>query len=86
MPFEDNSDQPHARVTLQMLYEKQLESQKLLIELTTKMSSLEGIVARVGQLEIKQAKFEWIEKVAYASLTAAIGAIVFAIMNMGGIQ
>jgi len=85
MPLEENSDQPHARVTLQMLYEKQIESQNLLIELTTKMSSLEGIVARVGRLEIKQAKFEWIEKVAYASLTAGIGAIIFAIMNLGRI-
>ena len=85
MPLEENSDQPHARVTLQMLYEKQIESQNLLIELTTKMSSLEGIVARVGQLEIKQAKFEWIEKVAYASLTAGIGAIIFAIISVGGI-
>jgi len=83
MPFENNSDQPHARVTLQVLYEKQIESQNLLIELTTKMSSLEGIVGRVNQLEIKQAKFEWIEKVAYASLTAGIGAIIVAIMNMG---
>lgn len=85
MPFEENSDQPHARVTLQMLYEKQIESQNLLIELTTKMSSLEGVVERVNRLEVRQAKFEWIEKVAYASLTAGIGAIVFAIMNMGGI-
>jgi len=83
MPLEENSDQPHARVTLQMLYEKQIESQNLLIELTTKMSSLEGIVGRVNQLEVRQAKFEWIEKVAYASLTAGIGAIIVAIMNMG---
>jgi len=83
--MSDTGEQPHARVTLQMLYEKQIESQNLLIELTTKMSSLEGIVERVNQLEVRQAKFEWIEKVAYASLTAGIGAIVFAIMNMGGI-
>ena len=83
--MSDTGEQPHARVTLQMLYEKQIESQNLLIELTTKMSSLEGIVERVNQLEIRQAKFEWIEKVAYASLTAGIGAIVFAVMNIGGI-
>ena len=83
--MSDTGEQPHARVTLQMLYEKQIESQNLLIELTTKMSSLEGIVERVNQLEVRQAKFEWIEKVAYASLTAGIGAIVFAVMNIGGI-
>jgi len=83
--MSDTGEQPHARVTLQMLYEKQIESQNLLIELTTKMSSLEGIVERVNKLEVRQAKFEWIEKVAYASLTAGIGAIVFAVMNIGRI-
>ncbi len=44
----ETNEQPHARVTLQMLYEKQIESQNLLIELTTKMSNLEGIVERVN--------------------------------------
>jgi len=81
----ETNEQPHARVTLQMLYEKQIESQNLLIELTTKMSNLEGIVERVNQLEVRQARFEWIEKVAYASLTAGIGAIIVAIMNLGRI-
>lgn len=80
MPEE--KDQPHARVTLQMLYEKQLENQKLLIELATKMSGLEGLPDRVTELEIQQARFAWIEKIAYAGLTAGVGAIVAAIFNM----
>lgn len=82
MPEE--KDQPHARVTLQMLYEKQLENQKILIELATKMSGLEGLPERVTELEIQQARFAWIEKIAYAGLTAGVGAIVAAIFNMMG--
>lgn len=78
----EDKDQPHARVTLQMLYEKQLENQKILIELATKMSGLEGLPERVTELEIQQARFAWIEKIAYAALTAGVGAIVAAIFNM----
>lgn len=59
-----------------MLYDKQLENQKLLIELATKMSGLEGLPERVTELEITQARYAWIEKIAYAALTAGVGAIV----------
>ena len=67
-----------------MLYEKQLENQKILIELATKMSGLEGLPERVTELEIQQARFAWIEKIAYAALTAGVGAIIAAIFNMMG--
>lgn len=74
--------EPHARVTLQMLYEKQLENQRLLIELASKMSGLENIPARVTQIEIQQARSAWIEKVAYAGLTAATGAVALVLLRM----
>ena len=77
--------EPHARVTLQMLYDKQLENQKLLIELATKMSNLESLPRRVTELEIAQARSAWVEKIAYAGLTAGLGAIVAAIFNMMGV-
>ena len=67
-----------------MLYEKQLENQKILIELATKMSGLEGLPERVTELEIQQARFAWIEKIAYAALTAGVGAIIAAVFNMMG--
>lgn len=74
--------EPHARVTLQMLYDKQLENQKLLIELATKMSGLEGLPQRVTELEIQQARTAWIEKVAYFALTAGIGAVAMNLIGM----
>lgn len=74
--------EPAARVTLQMLYEKQLENQRLLIELASKMSGLEGLPHRVTQLEIQQARSAWVEKVAYAGLTAGIGAVTITMIGM----
>jgi hypothetical protein len=82
--MSEEKDQPHARITLQMLYEKQLESQNILIELATKMISMESLPNRVTELEIQQAKFQWIEKVAYVGLTAGVAAGIATIISLMG--
>lgn len=74
--------QPHARVTLQMLYEKQLENEKLLIELSGRLAAMEHLPKRVNELEIAQARSAWIEKIAYAALTAGVGAVIATIIGM----
>jgi len=68
--------EPHARVTLQMLYGKQLENERLLIELTAKLGYLDNIPQRVSQIEIQQAKNAWIEKIAWAALVGAVLGII----------
>lgn len=68
--------EPHARVTMQMLYSKQLENERLLIELNARLSNLDGIAEKVAALEIQQAKMAWVEKIAWAALAGAIIAIV----------
>jgi len=68
--------EPHARVTLQMLYGKQLENERLLIQLTAKLGYLDTVPERVAQLEIQQAKSAWIEKIAWAALVGAVLGIV----------
>jgi len=75
-------EEPTGRVTINMLYAKQLENEKLLIELSERLSSMEQIPSRVRELELQQAKAAWIEKVAYVALTAGIGAIVAAVMQV----
>jgi len=65
-----------------MLYAKQLENEKLLIELSERLASMEQIPSRVRELELQQAKAQWIEKVAYVALTAGVGAIVAAVMQV----
>jgi len=68
--------EPHARVTLQMLYGKQLENERLLIQLTAKLGYLDTVPERVAQLEIQQAKNAWIEKIAWAALVGAVLGII----------
>ena len=69
------------RVTINMLYAKQLENEKLLIELSERLANMEQIPSRVRELELAQAKTAWIEKVAYVALTAGVGAAIAAIMT-----
>lgn len=76
--------QPTARVTMNMLYEKQLENERLLIQLSGRLTAIEQLPERVRNMEIQQAKVQWIEKIAYAGLTAGIGAAVAALIQMMG--
>jgi hypothetical protein len=68
--------EPHARVTMQMLYSKQLENERLLIQLNSKLSNLDNIPERVAALEIHQAKSSWIERIAWAALVGSVAAII----------
>lgn len=74
--------EPHARVTLQMLYGKQLENERLLIELNARLSNLDTIPERVTQLEIHQAKSAWVEKIAWAALTGAVLGLINQVMGV----
>jgi len=78
---EEQPEKP--RVTMNMLYEKQLDNEKLLIRLSTKLESMENLPRRVYDLEMKNARNAWIEKVAYAALFAGVSSIAAALMNMG---
>jgi len=75
-------EEPTGRVTINMLYAKQLENEKLLIELSERLASMEQIPSRVRELELQQAKAAWIEKVAYAGLTAGIGALIAGLITI----
>ena len=75
-------EEPTGRVTINMLYAKQLENEKLLIELSERLASMEQIPSRVRELELAQAKTAWIEKVAYAALVAGVGALVGGLISM----
>lgn len=70
------------RVTINMLYAKQLENEKLLIEMSERLSHMEQIPSRVRELELSQAKTAWIEKVAYAGLLAGTGALIGGLISL----
>jgi (p)ppGpp synthase/HD superfamily hydrolase len=75
-------EEPTGRVTINMLYAKQLENEKLLIELSERLANMEHIPSRVRELELNQAKQVWIEKVAYAALLAGITAVVGGLISI----
>lgn len=68
--------EPHARVTMQMLYSKQLENERLLIELNAKLSNLDNVPERVSKLELHVAKSAWIERIAWAALVGSVIAVI----------
>ena len=78
---EDTSNLPAIRVTLQMLYEKQLENERLLILLNVKLASLDDIPMRISKIEIAQAKSEWVEKLAYIGVTAGLAGFITALFS-----
>ena len=71
----EDSTRDHTRVTMNMLYQKQLDNEKLLIQLSAKLQAMENLPKRVYDLEIRNARNSWIEKIAYAALVAAVAAI-----------
>ena len=75
-------EEPTGRVTINMLYAKQLENEKLLIELSERLSSMEQMPTRVRELELQQAMNACIEKVAYAGLLAGITAVVGGLISI----
>jgi hypothetical protein len=68
--------EPHARVTMQMLYSKQLENERLLIQLNAKLSNLDNVPERISRLELHVAKSAWIERIAWAALVGSIVAVI----------
>ena len=71
-----SEQEPAARVTMQMLYAKQLENERLLIELNARLSNLDNLPERVSALELHQARSAWMEKLTWAALVGAVVAIV----------
>jgi negative regulator of sigma E activity len=67
---------------MNMLYEKQLENERLLIEMSQRLTAIEQLPERVRSLEIQQARNAWVEKIAYAALTAGVGAVVAALIQI----
>ena len=76
---DEQTQEIKQRVTINQLYQKQLDNEKLLNELNAKMT---GMPERVRDLELRQAKNAWIEKVAYAGLLAGITAVVGGLISV----
>ena len=73
--------QMHVKVTINDLYKEQQETNKLLVKTVAHLEQLADIPDRMRAVELKQARNEWIEKIAYTALTGAVVSIITIIVN-----
>jgi hypothetical protein len=64
--------EPHVRITLQTIYDKQLDNEKLLVRTLERLDHLADIPDRLRLVEQKQAEVSWIPTVLMTALTAGI--------------
>lgn len=74
--------QPSVRVTLQQIYNKQLDNERLLVKTLEKLDGLADVPDRLRAVENKQAETAWVPKVVLASLTAGITGLATALFGI----
>lgn len=72
----------HVRVTINDLYKEQQETNKLLIQLASELKGLSDLPDRVRDIELKQARMEWIDRIAKTGLGAGILGLGTALVNL----
>lgn len=77
-------EQPHVRITLQTIYDKQLDNERLLVRTLERLDHLADIPDRLRLVEQRQAESAWVPKIAMASLTAGVSAFLVALFNLVG--
>jgi hypothetical protein len=78
----DTETTPHVKVTLQTLYDKQLENQALLVKTLAKLENLADVPERLRLVELRQARGEWVERVAYVALAAGVTSVLGMVIGM----
>jgi hypothetical protein len=79
---EEETVQPHVRVTLQTIYDKQLDNERLLVRTLERLDGLSDVPDRLRSVENKQAEVTWVPKVVLASLTAGITGLATALFGL----
>ena len=74
--------QPSVRVTLQTIYDKQLDNERLLVRTLERLDGLADVPDRLRMVENKQAEAAWVPKVVLASLTAGIAGFGTALFGL----
>lgn len=81
--MQDEEQQPHVKVTMNTLYRMQLDNQKLLVETLAKLEAMTDVPERLRAVELKIARAEWIERVAYTALASGVAALVGMMIGAG---
>lgn len=76
--------QPHVRITLQTIYDKQLDNERLLVRTLERLDGLADVPDRLRAVETAQAEAAWVPKVVLASLVAGISGLATALFSIVG--
>lgn len=77
-------EQPHVRITLQTIYDKQLDNERLLVRTLERLDGLADVPDRLRAVETAQAESAWVPKIVLASLVAGISGLVTALFSLIG--
>lgn len=77
-------EQPHVRITLQTIYDKQLDNERLLVRTLERLDGLADVPDRLRAVETAQAEAAWVPKVVLASLVAGISGLATALFSIVG--
>jgi hypothetical protein len=65
-------DSTSVRITQADIYKKQLEHGEILVKVLQKLDHLDDVPDRIREVELTLARLAWIERIAYAGLTASV--------------
>ena len=77
-------EQPHVRITLQTIYDKQLDNERLLVRTLERLDGLADVPDRLRAVETSQAESSWVPKVVLASLASGITGLATALFSVIG--
>jgi hypothetical protein len=75
-------EQPHVRITLQTIYDKQLDNERLLVRTLERLDNLADVPDRLREVEQRQAEAAWVPKVVMAALGAGLSGFITAIFSI----
>jgi len=79
---DDTNAVPHVKVTLQTIYDKQLDNERLLVRTLERLDGLADVPDRLREVERSQAEYAWVPKVLMAALASGIGGFITAIFGL----
>lgn len=73
---------PHVKVTLQTIYDKQLDNERLLVRTLERLDGLADVPDRLRAVEQMQAESAWVPKVVMLALGAGISGLLTALFSV----
>jgi len=74
--------EPHVRITLQTIYDKQLDNEMLLVRTLERLDGLANVPDRLRRVENIQAESAWVPKMLLAALSSGVAGMGLALFGL----